>query len=358
MLSRLKKKIPYQINGQLHDYLLGNSREMQLPITYQTLRDYSESYPLPDADGKDTLWLTVLYPMSVMQDISLGLREVYAQLKANGDLSVMEHLVVDRIDFAEFGNSQPFRVRIVNRINDNHDYFYVKNADASRIYGLELEHLLSPNRMHFIVCGETLIEEHVLGIPGDIFINSNLQDPGFREVRIAKEFVKFNERCFIRLLGDMRSYNYVVDVTPDFEEVHYRIRPMDFDQQSYQGRPSFYRPQYFPDNNPLIKFGIKHMDVRSMKQYQLEERAMIQMRMRAEKTRLGQLLSAMRSEPLAPREHVVELREGLAEYYRDNRFLKARTMGGLVHRSLELLREGRGGIHYSGIEQQEAAMNG
>ena len=28
-----------------------------------------------------------------------------------------------------------------DKINDNFDYFYIKNADASRIYGLELEGL-------------------------------------------------------------------------------------------------------------------------------------------------------------------------------------------------------------------------
>ena len=350
MASYQKKKIPYPVDAALHEYLLGNSREMELPISYETLKHFSEWYPLPDAEGRDTLWQTVLYSRGDMNDISQGLRRVYALLKAAGDQSVMEHLVVDRIDFAEFGNSQPFRVRIVNRINDNHDYFYVKTADATRVYGLELEHLLSPNRMHFILHGSTLIEEHVLGIPGDIFINRNLQDPGFREVRIAKEFVKFNERCFIRLLGDMRSYNYVIDVTPDFEEVHYRIRPMDFDQQSYEGRPSFYLPQYFPDNNPLINFGIKHMDVRSMKQYQLEERAAILLRMRAERARLGELLAAMRKQPLAPDEHIRQLRDGLADYYRDKRFLDARTMGGMVSRSLDLLREGRGGVRYTGVE--------
>jgi hypothetical protein len=45
--------------------------------------------------------------------------------------------------------------------------------------------------------------------------------------RIAKEFVKFNERCMIRLLG---GYNYVIVPIHDFDQVVYRIRPIDFDQ--------------------------------------------------------------------------------------------------------------------------------
>jgi hypothetical protein len=55
------------------------------------------------------------------------------------------------------------------------------------------------------------------------------------KAQISKEFVKFNERCLIGLLGDMRSYNYVVIPIHDFDQVIYRIRPIDFDQQTYEG---------------------------------------------------------------------------------------------------------------------------
>ena len=64
-------------------------------------------------------------------------------------------------------------------------------------------------------------------------------------MRLAKEFVKFNERCFVRLLGDMRAYNYVIAVTPDFENEQYRVKAIDFDQQSYEGRRIMYLPQLF-----------------------------------------------------------------------------------------------------------------
>ena len=83
-----------------------------------------------------------------------------------------------KIDFGDFGNSRPFRIRITNLFNDNSDYFYVKHADASRIYGLELEHILSPNRINYIVNGTTLIEEHIAGVPGDVFLSDHLTQPG------------------------------------------------------------------------------------------------------------------------------------------------------------------------------------
>ena len=335
-----KKKIPYPVDDTLHHYLKDYSREIPLMIDYENLRRFTDSYQLMDKYGRDSFWLSVTYPRNELKEISTGLRHIYALLRASGDMSVMEHLFVDRIDFCEFGNSQPFRIRIVNRYNDNQDYFYVKKADASRVYGLELEHLLSPNRMHFIVHQDTLVEEHVVGIPGDQFMLHHLGDTGFKEVRIAKEFVKFNERCFIRLLGDMRSYNFVVDATPDFEEVQYRIRPLDFDQQSYDGRPSFYRPQYFKENNPLIQFGIKHMDVTSMRQYQREERSAFALRMKVEQERLSDLLDTMEKQPLAPWEKIVQLRSGLAEHYHEDKFHGCDSMGSILRQSLQIVHLG------------------
>lgn len=98
--------------------------------------------------------------------------------------------------------------------------------------------MLSPYQLNFMVHGNTLIEEHIAGIPGDEFIKNNLPDCSEREKsQIAKEFVKFNERCMIRLLGgDMRAYNYVIVPTHDFDHVVFKIRAIDFDQQCYEGK--------------------------------------------------------------------------------------------------------------------------
>ena len=48
----------------------------------------------------------------------------------------------------------------------------------------------------------------------------------------------------IRLLGDMRAYNYVIIPTHDFDKVVYKIRAIDFDQQCYEGNLQIYRPQF------------------------------------------------------------------------------------------------------------------
>ena len=72
-----------------------------------------------------------------------ALKRIYVQLRSEGQESVLKNLYIDRVDLCTYGNTKPMRVRVVNQFNDNHDYFYIKKADASRVYGLELEELLS-----------------------------------------------------------------------------------------------------------------------------------------------------------------------------------------------------------------------
>ncbi|WP_373398719.1 hypothetical protein V8V91_03200 [Algoriphagus halophilus] len=332
-----KKKKIFPISPGLRRYLIKYSREVDIPIHYHELLRYSSSIALYDSKDQDTLWETVFYDQSDREEIHLNVKKIYALLKAGGDMSVMEHLYVDRIDLCIYGNTQPFRVRIVNRINDNFDYFYIKNADASRVYGLELEHLLSPNRISYLVHKNTLIEEHIAGIPGDKFMRIHMEDSHLNPIRLAKEFVKFNERCFVRLLGDMHSANFVIDVTPDFEETHYRIRAIDFDQQSYEGKKSIYLPQYFKENNMLIQLGMKYITPESMHQYQKEERALIAHRLRSSQKGIDDILRAMEHDKISLPENIDSLKKDLAKHYSNEKFLSCTNMGQILRISLEQL---------------------
>ncbi|WP_114751327.1 hypothetical protein [Pleomorphovibrio marinus] len=332
-----KKKIVYPIRDNLRAYLVNYGREVDIPIHYKDLLRYSNSIALYDSKGNDTFWETVFYDESDRNDIHYKVKKIYALLKADGDMSVMQHLYIDRIDLCIYGNTQPFRVRIVNRINDNFDYFYIKNADASRVYGLELEHLLSPNRISYLVYKDSLIEEHIAGIPGEHFMKKQINDPLINPIRLAKEFVKFNERCFVRLLGDMHSSNFVIDVTPDFEETHYRIRAIDFDQQSYEGKRSIYLPQYFKQNNALIQLGIKHITPESMAQYQREERALIATRLKSSPKEIEDILSAMESDVISTPENTESLKKELAKFYKQPKFLACKNMGELLRLSLQMV---------------------
>jgi hypothetical protein len=325
-----RKKPMFPVNDKLRSYLKQHAREVKLPVAYKDLLHYTYSVPLRDKHGNDTLWETVVYDMREWQFIREGLVNIYAVLKTEGDLTFTKHLDVARVDYCTFGNSHPFRIRIVNKFNDNYDHYYIKIADASRIYGLELEHILSPNRITFLTYQNTLVEEHIPGIPGDVFIKNDLEDKATNKIRFAKEFVKFNERCFIRLLGDMRSYNFVVDITPDIEDYQYRIRAIDFDQQSYEGRKSLYLAQFFKENLQLVEMTLKHLNKDSIEQYQTEERTMMAFRLTSARYRAKELLDIMIKDNISTPEKVTQLREELFAMYGAPAFLKCHTMGQLV----------------------------
>lgn len=332
-----KKKPPYPISDFLAEYLAHYDRLHDAGVRYENLLRYDNAVALFDEHGNDTLWSTVFYGPVEMQEIHEHLRLTYALLKSDGDLSTVEHLYIDRIDLCLYGNTLPFRVRIVNRLNENFDYFYVKRVDANRVYGLELEHILSPNRINYFVSGETLIEEHIIGVPGDAFMREAMPENRFDQVRLAKEFVKFNERCFVRLLGDMHSGNFVVDITPDFEKMQYRMRPLDFDQQSHHWKKQVYLPQFYPQNNAIIRLGMEFMGPTTVDQYQREERALIANRLRVSHGRYSAVMDVMREDLIAPPDHVQRLGRQLAEHYGAPVFARCDTMGELVYASLQRL---------------------
>lgn len=325
-----KKKHFVPIIPSLRKYLKQEGREMKLGLVYSDLLEHQLATPLLDKKGQDTLWETVFYEPKRTKELKKALTFIYVMLKNEGDFSSLEHLDVDRIDYCSFGNSNPFRIRIINKFNDNYDYFYIKTADASRVYGLELEHLLSPNRISYYVDGDTLIEEHIAGIPGDMFINTIMRTPQTNKVRLAKEFVKFNERCFIRLLGDMRSYNYVMDITPDFDDVQYRIRAIDFDQQCYEGRKNLYLPQFFKENFPLVELGMELINEKTVQQYQAEERSLIARRLIASRYRVKDLIDCMEEDDISTPEKVKQLREDLAKHHKNDLFLQCEKMGTIL----------------------------
>ncbi len=332
-----KKKVFYPISDGFRAYLSSHNRTADLPVRYEDLLRYTASTELLNQAGENTYWETVYYQESDREELYHSLTHIYALLKTDGDMDVIEHLDVARVDYCTFGNTKPFRIRIINRLNDNYDHFYIKKADASRVYGLELEDLLSPNHVMYLVDEDTLIEEHIAGIPGDDFMSKNLQDSTFNQIRMAKEFVKFNERCFVRLLGDMRAYNYVIDITPDIEGNQYRMRAIDFDQQSYEGRKSFYLPQYFKENNPIIFLGFDHMTPETVRQYQLEERALIAARVKASKEQFESLFDVMIQDEISSPTKVQQLKEELAYHHKADVFLSCQTMGEIVLTHIHLL---------------------
>ena len=326
-----KKKPSFPISKKLSTYLTKYSRNVLMPVFYDDLLRYSGSVEVFDKTGADTLWIRVYYKEYEREEIDLSLKKIYTILHADGSDGSLPYLNVDAIDYCTFGNSKPFRIKIRNVLNDNYMYMYIKRADASRVYGLEIEHLLSPDRINFLVHKDTLVEEHIQGIPGDVFMSEGYEDFSSRDQKqLAKEFVKFNERCLLRLLGDMRSYNYVIVPTHDFDQVQFRIRAIDFDQQSYEGRVKVYMPQFLKENGKFVEMVHNNLREESIQQYKIEERSAISKRIIRVQDRINFLLECMSEDEISSEEKVKRLRKDLFDYTKDKKFKTCKNMGAIL----------------------------
>ena len=335
----LFKKQYYPINDSLYQYLEKYRRLTKTNVFYDDLLRFQGSVVVYDAKGNDSLWVRVYYNEHEKSEIDYNLKKIYTLLHADGDESKIQFLNVDHIDFCTFGNSKPFRVKVRNILNDNYTHFYVKKADASRIFGLELEDILSPNRINYLVFKDTLIEEHIVGIPGDMFLQHHLKNCTESEkAQIAKEFVKFNERCMIGLLGDMRSYNFVVIPIYDYDHLVFKIRAIDFDQQCYEGDFKLYKPHLFKENFLFSQLVSEKLEANSIEQYQNEERSVMVKRMVGAEERLNDLLFAMQSMELSSPEKLQQLKYEIFQFTRDVNFKKATSMGDVIASALQFMK--------------------
>ena len=92
----------------------------------------------------------------------------------------------------------------------------------------------------------------------------------------------------------MRSYNFVVDITPDIEGTQYNIRAIDFDQQCYEGNLKIYMPQYFKENFKMVDLVLKKLQPKSIEQYRTEIRSLLVKRVQNSLRRFEYLVSIMK----------------------------------------------------------------
>lgn len=334
---KYKKEI-YPIESALFEYLKKYNRGVQLPLEYEDLLRFEDGFPIYDENDEDTMWLSIYFSNAERQEIDLGLKKIYSILHVDGSENILPYLNVDSIDFCTYGNTKPFRVKIRNVLNDNYVFYYIKQADSSRVYGLELEHLLSPNPTNFLVSKHTLIEDHISGIPGDVF-SKNFLDKCTKQEKasIAKEFVKFNERCFVRLLGDMRDYNYVMVLMHDFDRIQYRFRAVDFDQQSYDGDMLAYFPNSYEENKVYQNLVDEYLSSGSVEQYKLEERSLIAKRATSEWVRLEDLLACMKTNRISSDANINSLKLAIYKLAHDVEFKKSTSMGGIIQAAVNFV---------------------
>lgn len=334
-----RKKPAYPVSPELDAYLEQYNRKIEIPIFYEDLLRFAGSVVVYDEDEEDTMWIRVYYSDAERQEIDLSLKRVYSILHSDGSSRIFQYLNIDAVDYCTFGNSRPFRIKVRNILNDNYLYFYVKKTDASRIYGLELEHMLSPYNLNFLVYKDTLIEEHIAGIPGDVFIKDMLPNCTESEkAQLAKEFVKFNERCMIRLLGDMRSYNYVIVPMHDFDHVVYKIRAIDFDQQSFEGKLKVYRPQFFKENYTMVNLVQNKLQNDSVDQYKIEERSIVAKRIISSGSRIEQLVEICKADDISLQENIETLGRQIYDLTHDVKFKRSKNMGEILELALDFVK--------------------
>ena len=334
-----KKKPAFPVNKRLENYLKEYKRLIKIPIFYEDLLRIQGSTIVYDKNDEDTLWVRVYYSEFDRKEIDLSLKKVYNILHSDGNEKNIQYLNIDAIDYCMFANSKPFRVKVRNILNDNYTYFYVKKTDASRIYGLELEHMLSPYNLNFLVYKDTLIEEHIAGIPGDTFIKELLPTCSeLEKSQIAKEFVKFNERCMIRLLGDMRAYNYVIVPVHDFDHVVYKIRAIDFDQQSFEGKFKVYFPQFFKENLTMVKMVSEKLQERSIEQYKVEERSIMVKRMLSFYDRITALIECVKEDTISTSDRIDTLKNQIFDFTKDVEFKKSNSMGEILEAAMSFVK--------------------
>ena len=133
----------------------------------------------------------------------------------------------------------------------------------------------------------------------------------------------------------MRAYNFVVQITPDFDDIQFRIRAIDFDQQFYEGNIKVYLPQFFKENFPYVKLGIDQLTDKTYSQYQQEEKSSLLHRVRSERHRLTDLRDVSNTEILTTTENVARLKTGMADYLADQQYLECKSMTDIIELNIK-----------------------
>lgn len=326
----MMQKEVYPVSISLQQYLQQYKKDTALPIAYKELLHYEYTNAIKDNKGKHTHWERVVYDKKLLAELKQKLLLLYAQLKNETDIQI------DSIDFCEFANSMPFRINITHTKTNTKNLFYIKSADASRIYGLELEQLLTNNHINFLYHQNTLVEEHIDGTPGDNFLETVEELSEKEKKMLSAAFIRFNESCFARLLGDMRSYNFVV-LKHNSAQNPFIIKAIDFDQQCYEGKLNLYLPQFYKENYQYVQMATALLTGTGIETIRLEERKELAGLFAKNKQQLTALLQVMEQEELSEPYKVVSLRKELNQYHHTTHFSHCKTMGSLVKQQLQQL---------------------
>lgn len=290
------------ITPSVQAYLERVGRYQALPIVYQDLLQYRFTDAVRDENGKLTHWERLSFTSEYASTLYPRLWSAIRLL----DPLTAEGASIGVVDICEYGNSNPFRIQL-KLANGSDRWYFLKQADSSRIFGLELAHLIGTEKLHYLVHDQTVLESAIEGTPGDQFLRQWL--PGLdRDERssLAEGFVRFCQQCYWTLLGDMRNYNWVVrmhDAKPIF-------LPIDFDQQLHEGFPPFYSPQYFRENLGWVELVESCLPRDQIRWVERQEQMRLKQAIDAHQERIQRLINAFQDVPLSERHQVRGLVQG------------------------------------------------
>ena len=136
----------------------------------------------------------------------------------------------------------------------------------------------------------------------------------------------------------MRSYNYVITPIHDFDKVIYKIRSIDFDQQSFEGNLKVYRPQFFKENLKMVELVKDCLSKSSVDQYKIEERAIVARRILSNESRLTHLLKCMLNDHISTKENIFQLRNEIFKLTSYSMFKKSNSMGEILKASFNFIK--------------------
>src|SRR4051812_43711762 len=110
----LMQKDMFPVGPSFRKYLDNYGRGVKLPVLYSDLTNYSHANSLKDKKGKWTHWENAVYEPLHLELLKEGLAITYCILRKQA-IQTAVHYDIESIDFCDYGNSVPFRIRIADR---------------------------------------------------------------------------------------------------------------------------------------------------------------------------------------------------------------------------------------------------
>ncbi len=178
-------------------------------------------------EHSDESYITpLIIPEEIIDEKSSIIKRVASHLWGGNDKveKLFKELEIKSIEEMSYADTKPLRIRL-NFSDKLEEVFYAKKFDERRLFGLELENLLSQYKYNYSASGGGIYEEEIKGVEA-IEIAENTR----KERIYLEELVKLDYRSFVMLLGDMHNQNYLISRIDYKNDKEYCARPIDFDK--------------------------------------------------------------------------------------------------------------------------------